>query len=74
VATIRPLSEALTSTSVDLPEGAPVVAVEDLALRFGGTRAVGGVSVEVAPRELVGTMLLLGPLVVRILAIHHLDG
>jgi branched-chain amino acid transport system ATP-binding protein len=58
VATIRPLSEALTSTSVDLPDGAPVVAVEDLALRFGGTRAVDGVSFEVAPGELFA---IIGP-------------
>jgi branched-chain amino acid transport system ATP-binding protein len=52
VATIRPLSEVLTSTAVDVPAGQPVLTVEDLQLRFGGTRAIDGVSFDVAAAEL----------------------
>jgi len=50
--TTRSLSEALVGTSVDLPEGTPLLEVEDIELRFGGTRAVDGVSFDVRPREL----------------------
>jgi branched-chain amino acid transport system ATP-binding protein len=49
---VRPLSEALTGTSVDLPTGTAILEVSDLELRFGGTRAVDVVSFEVAQREL----------------------
>jgi branched-chain amino acid transport system ATP-binding protein len=58
VATIRPLSEALTSTAVDVPTGEPVLRVDDLALRFGGTRAVDGVSFDVRAGELFA---IIGP-------------
>jgi branched-chain amino acid transport system ATP-binding protein len=58
MAQIRPLSEALTGTSVDLPEGSPVLEVEDLALRFGGTRAIDGVSFDVKAGELFS---IIGP-------------
>ncbi|GGI06015.1 ABC transporter ATP-binding protein [Egicoccus halophilus] len=52
MAQIRPLSEALTGTSVDVPAGQPVLQVDDLVLRFGGTTAVGGVSFDVQRGEL----------------------
>jgi len=50
--TTRSLGEALVGTSVDLPEGVPLLEVEDIELRFGGTRAVDGVSFDVRPGEL----------------------
>ena len=50
--TTRSLAEALRGTTVDLPEGAPLLEVEDLALRFGGTRAIDGVSFDVRQGEL----------------------
>ena len=50
--TTRSLADALRGTSVDLPEGAPLLEVEDLALRFGGTRAIDGVSFDVRQGEL----------------------
>jgi branched-chain amino acid transport system ATP-binding protein len=52
VVTTRSLAEALRGTAVDLPEGAPLLEVEDLALRFGGTRAIDGVSFDVRQGEL----------------------
>ncbi len=55
---IRPLSEALTDTSVDLPEGKPLLEITDLALRFGGTRAIDGVSFDVKNGELFS---IIGP-------------
>jgi len=55
---IRPLSEALTGTSVDLPEGEPLLEVTDLALRFGGTKAIDGVSFDVKNGELFS---IIGP-------------
>ena len=50
--TTRSLADALRGTSVDLTEGAPLLEVEDLALRFGGTRAIDGVSFDVRQGEL----------------------
>jgi branched-chain amino acid transport system ATP-binding protein len=50
--TTRILSEALTGTAVDLPAGVPLLEVEDLELRFGGTRAIDGISFDVQPGEL----------------------
>jgi branched-chain amino acid transport system ATP-binding protein len=50
--TTRILSDALTGTSVDLPAGVPLLEVEDVELRFGGTRAIDGVSFDVQPGEL----------------------
>lgn len=50
--TTRSLADARRGTSVDLPEGAPLLEVEDLALRFGGTRAIDGVSFDVRQGEL----------------------
>jgi branched-chain amino acid transport system ATP-binding protein len=58
MAMIRPLSDALTGTSVEVVEGQPVLEVKDLALRFGGTTAVDGVSFEVEPGELFS---IIGP-------------
>ena len=58
MATIRPLSEALTSTAVDVPAGQPVLEVTDLALRFGGTKAVDGISFDVRAGELFA---IIGP-------------
>jgi branched-chain amino acid transport system ATP-binding protein len=55
---VRPLSDTLTGTSVDLPDGRPVIEVADLELRFGGTRAVDGVGFDVAQRELFA---IIGP-------------
>jgi branched-chain amino acid transport system ATP-binding protein len=56
--TTRILSEALTGTSVDLPAGVPLLEVEDIELRFKGTRAVDGVSFDVRPGELFA---IIGP-------------
>lgn len=50
--TTRSLADARRGTSVDLPEGAPLLEVEDLAIRFGGTRAIDGVSFDVRQGEL----------------------
>ncbi|WP_083442054.1 ATP-binding cassette domain-containing protein [Nitriliruptor alkaliphilus] len=55
---MRTLSDALTSTSVDVPAGQPLLHIEDLELRFGGTRAVDGVSFDVMPNELFA---IIGP-------------
>jgi branched-chain amino acid transport system ATP-binding protein len=55
---VRPLSDALVHTSVDVPEGRPILEVEDLALRFGGTRAIDGVSFDVQAGELFA---IIGP-------------
>ncbi len=54
----RTLADALTGTSVDLPEGAPLLRVEDMELRFGGTRAVDGISFDVRRGELFA---IIGP-------------
>jgi branched-chain amino acid transport system ATP-binding protein len=58
VAIIRPLSEALTHTSVDVPVGQPILEVRDLVMRFGGTTAVDGVSFDVKRGELFS---IIGP-------------
>jgi branched-chain amino acid transport system ATP-binding protein len=58
VAIIRPLSEALTHTSVDVPAGQPILEVSDLVMRFGGTTAVDGVSFDVKRGELFS---IIGP-------------
>jgi branched-chain amino acid transport system ATP-binding protein len=58
VAIIRPLSDALPHTSVDLPADRPILEVEDLVMRFGGTTAVGGVSFDVRRGELFS---IIGP-------------
>jgi branched-chain amino acid transport system ATP-binding protein len=58
VARVRILSEALTGTSVDLPAGAPLLEVEGIELRFGGTRAIDGVSFDVKRGELFA---IIGP-------------
>jgi len=56
--TARSLATALTGTSVELPPGVPLLEVEDIELRFGGTRAVDGVSFDVRPGELFA---IIGP-------------
>ncbi len=56
--TTRILSEALTGTAVDLPAGVPLLEVDGLELRFGGTRAIDGVSFDVQPGELFA---IIGP-------------
>jgi branched-chain amino acid transport system ATP-binding protein len=56
--TTRILSEALTGTSVDLPDGVPLLQVDGIELRFGGTRAIDGVSFDVQPGELFA---IIGP-------------
>ena len=50
--TTRSLAEALHGTVVDLADGAQLLEVADVALRFGGTRAVDGVSFDVRKGEL----------------------
>ena len=50
--TTRILSEALTGTSVSLPEGVPLLEADGIELRFGGTRAIDGVSFDVRAGEL----------------------
>ena len=56
--TIRPLSEALKDTSVDVPHGQPMLKVDGLTMRFGGNTAVDDVSFEVARGELFS---IIGP-------------
>jgi branched-chain amino acid transport system ATP-binding protein len=56
--TTRILSEALTGTSVELPEGVPLLEVDGIELRFGGTRAIDGVSFDVRRGELFA---IIGP-------------
>jgi branched-chain amino acid transport system ATP-binding protein len=58
VTTVRPLSEVLTSAVVDVPAGSTVLDVTDLALAFGGTRAIDGVSFDVRRGELFA---IIGP-------------
>ena len=53
----RPLSEALTGTSVDTG-GASVLEVDDIHLSFGGTRAIQGATFDVRPGELFA---IIGP-------------
>ena len=50
--TTRILSEALTGTSVSLPDGVPLLEADGIELRFGGTRAIDGVSFDVRAGEL----------------------
>ncbi|MEY3019114.1 MAG: hypothetical protein RLZZ272_98 [Actinomycetota bacterium] len=52
MATVRPLSEVLTSAALDVPPGGSVLSVEGLELAFGGTRAIDGVSFDVRRGEL----------------------
>jgi branched-chain amino acid transport system ATP-binding protein len=56
--TTRSLADSLTGTTVTLPAGTPLLEVEDMELRFGGTRAVDGVSFDVRPGELFA---IIGP-------------
>jgi branched-chain amino acid transport system ATP-binding protein len=58
VAHVRPLSDALTGTTVDLPVGEPVLEVDGLELHFGGTRAIDDVSFTVGKGELFA---IIGP-------------
>ncbi len=55
---VRPLSEALTTTAVDVEPGQPILEVEGLTMRFGGTTAVDGVSFDVKRGELFS---IIGP-------------
>ncbi len=48
----RPLSDALTSTTVDAEPGAQILDVRGLALRFGGTKAIDGIDFDVCKAEL----------------------
>jgi branched-chain amino acid transport system ATP-binding protein len=54
----RILSEALTGTAVELPPGVPLLDVEGLELRFGGTRAIDGIGFDVQAGELFA---IIGP-------------
>jgi branched-chain amino acid transport system ATP-binding protein len=56
--TTRSLSASLRETAVSLPAGQPLLAVQDVALQFGGTRAIDGVSFDISPGELLA---IIGP-------------
>ena len=58
MAVVRPLSDALTGTAVDVPDGQALLSVRDLRLSFGGTVAIDGVSFEVHAGELFS---IIGP-------------
>ncbi len=58
MAMIRPLSEALTGTTIDRDRASSVLEVNNLELRFGGTRAIDGVSFDVKRSELFA---IIGP-------------
>ncbi len=58
MAVVRSLSDALTGTAVDLPEGQSLLSVQDVRLSFGGTVAIDGVSFDVRPGELFS---IIGP-------------
>lgn len=58
MAIVRPLSDALPGTTVDLPAETPLLTVEDLRLSFGGTVAIDGVGFDVHPGELFS---IIGP-------------
>ncbi|MEX0705972.1 MAG: ABC transporter ATP-binding protein [Nitriliruptoraceae bacterium] len=54
----RPLSETLAGTAVEVTPGGPVLEVEDLVLRFGGTTAIDRVGFDVGRGELLA---IIGP-------------
>ncbi|MFW5933933.1 MAG: ABC transporter ATP-binding protein [Actinomycetota bacterium] len=56
--TIRPLSQVLTGTSVEVAHGEPVLSIDGLTLAFGGNTAVNDVSFDVNSGELFA---LIGP-------------
>jgi len=58
MAVLRPLSETLTQARADLPEGRPVLTVDELHLHFAGIVALRGVSFEVRQQELFA---IIGP-------------
>ena len=58
MAVVRPLSDALPGTTVDVPDGRPLLTVEDIRLAFGGTVAIDGVGFDVHPGELFA---IIGP-------------
>jgi branched-chain amino acid transport system ATP-binding protein len=55
---LRTLAEVLPSAHVDVPAGEPVLSVSDVALHFGGLKALRGVSFDVMARELFA---IIGP-------------
>jgi branched-chain amino acid transport system ATP-binding protein len=55
---LKTLAEILPGCGVELPPGRPVLEVSDVHLRFGGVRALRGVSFEVRPDELFA---IIGP-------------
>jgi branched-chain amino acid transport system ATP-binding protein len=58
MAVLRPLSEALTRARADLPEGQPVLRVNDIHLHFAGIVALREVTFEVGQQELFA---IIGP-------------
>ena len=58
MAVVRPLSDALPGTTVAVPDGRPLLTVEDIRLAFGGTVAIDGVGFAVHPGELFA---IIGP-------------
>ena len=58
MAIVRPLSESLPGTRLEVPAGTPAIEVQGLTLRFGGNTAVDNVSFSVPPGELFA---IIGP-------------
>jgi branched-chain amino acid transport system ATP-binding protein len=55
---LKTLAEVLTGCQADLPAGRPILDVRDVELRFGGVRALRGVSFDVQANELFA---IIGP-------------
>ena len=55
---LKTLAEVLTGCRTDLPAGRPILNVRDVELRFGGVRALRGVSFDVQANELFA---IIGP-------------
>jgi branched-chain amino acid transport system ATP-binding protein len=55
---VKTLAEVLGGCSLDVPAGSPILSVRDIELRFGGVRALRGVSFDVRHDELLA---IIGP-------------
>lgn len=55
---VRTLAEMLPGSRLDVPDRTPVLSVQDVHLRFGGLKALRGVSFDVRPDELFA---IIGP-------------
>ena len=58
MAVIRPLSDALVGARAELPDGAPVLDLREVSLRFAGLTALAGISFDVRQGELLA---IIGP-------------